>query len=262
MILDKAPEDRFLGAVYRTTRAILQCKHLLPLGKSLQEAVSHDNRIFSNPQSIDPTSALGALSEHHEAVLVHEGSNLKALSLMHGFAALQVGYEVDDPCLHWFQESLIGEFLPDQNQLLEFENEILRKTEVAVESGGRGRGLRRLESLLGRASPYERRDWAGLPMSRLRDLVSSNSEDDRALMIARLERLARQAEEALDVRGALSALRQISAVQGLLFLDNDKKRRQLIELLSTSPTQIRSAELAELPPPSRDDDDDDYSSDP
>ena len=258
-MIDQDPDregKRFLAAAYRTTRAILQCKRLLPLGKSLQEALAHDGRVFTNIQSMDPTSALGALSDLREAVLPTDGSDLENLSVMHGFAALHLGYGPEDPCLHWFHKDLIGYFMPDVHQLVMFEDMLLRKVQKPLAQGGKHLALKRMEKILGPASPYERRDWAGLPMSRLRDLAASTTEDDRALMIARLERIAAQAEDALDVRAALSALRQVAAVQGLLFMDNDKQRRQLLELLSSSQQAPRSEELAYTPPPARPDDDD------
>lgn len=224
---------------------------------TLQEAYGLDGRLFDRVQRLDATSALGALSDLQVPTLMPEdGRRLSAdevqdMATLHGYAALQVGFDPEDPCLHWFQAELIEEFLPTPQALLLFEDRLLRRVGRALVQGGRQRAMDALERLLGPVSLHERRDWSALPIGRLRDMQGTQTEDDRALMVARLEELALRATDALDVRAALSILRQIAAVQGLTFQDQDKKQKELLLLLSATP-QIRSEALALVEPPKED----------
>ena len=54
-----------------------------------------------------------------------EPDEIEQLATTLQYAALQCGYAPDDPCLHWFQHTLLKEFWPPLSALLMFETDLL-----------------------------------------------------------------------------------------------------------------------------------------
>lgn len=237
---------RFLATAYRTTRAILSCRRLLVVGRSLQEAIDDDRTILQRRLQVDPTSILGAM-DNSQVPTAPDDRHVEGVAGLHLYAAIQLGIDPNEPCLHWFLAEHILEFFPSEDALIRFEAEMLSTVGKAMLSGGRTAAATRMEGIFGKPSAYERRDWAALPMAYVRDYASVNSEDDRTLMVARLEKVMSRARLALDLRTELAALRQIATVQGLTFLDTDKAQKELLLLLSQP--HERSEERARLQPP-------------
>lgn len=210
----------------------------------------HDETLLERDVPTDPSSSLGSVSHLRCPTTYVTGADVPAISALHLAAAFAIGIDPNDECLHWFHEELLPDFLPTPAQLVRFEDRLLRKVSKVLIDHGRHRTLEIMEKRLGEAGPAERRDWIGIATAPVRDLATLSTDDDRVIMVARLERLIRKAEAALDVRLAASISRQLAAVQGLTFQDQDQKQKELLLLLSQS-KQVRSIELAKVPPPTK-----------
>lgn len=219
---------RFLGLCYRTTRAILAQRQLLVLGQSLNEA--QNQRISTQPDLFDSKLPLPAN---------HPLRDNPDLSLLHGYTALQIGIDPDDPVLHWLETPHFLTFFPEPEALLDFEAQFLPILGRALIASGRHTALRRAQGIVGPISQMERRDFLSLPYAYLREVSEVSSLEERTLAVARLEAVAHRAKNSLDPRVELAALRQISTLQGLNFQDPDKGHREMILLLAKGQTQLQ-----------------------
>lgn len=238
---------RFVATAYRTTRALLQCRRLLPIGSLIREAMEQGSLTRTVP--IDPSSPLPLptfTSDLQGIPTVPSAGTapdqLATLAKVHSFTAIFLGVDPADPCLHWFNPDLFNEFFPD---LVQFEAQLLAFVGRGLLRGGRVVAMERMCKVFGGdPSPYERRDWSMLPSVYLRDFASTSQEDDRTVMVAQLESIAARAKDALDLRTELAARRAIAAVQGLTFQDTEKQNRELALLLSEQQAPQRSLSLA------------------
>jgi len=260
LILDADDPDflghRFLRAAYRTTRALLICKELLNPGQSLHEAVLSrvDGDVLATRARISSASVFSDISS--EAGILPTApqddsspEEVEKIATSHGYAAIELGYEPEDPCLHWFKADQIQEFFPSTQALIEFEVELIEAAGKSLVRDGRIAAAQRIKNALGTPSVMERKDWTALPASYLRDYSSLPTEDDRALMLARLERIAAKARESLDIRTELSAMNAMARVQGLTFADDTKSQRELVLLLGNRGGRP-DAPIPKLPPAS------------
>lgn len=254
MVLDPDDPDlqahRFIRCVYRTSRALLICRNLLVPGTSLTRASAEtQDSLFWVQAPVSPSSVLSHLapalggpigtlphpdSDHHE---------LQVLANAHFAAAVRIGYSPEDPILRWFSASCLAEAMPSAAALLELDNNIVVLGGSLLVLEGKGRTLQWLVDVLGPVSAAERADWLGIPVDYVRDFLSMTTDDERALMVSRLESLLHQARMALDTRTELMALRLLASVQGLTFADEGRSQRELLQLLSASKTE-RSLEAA------------------
>lgn len=246
--------QRFLATAYRTTRAILSCKRLLFPGRSIGESIDErlEGDLLSLPAPIEPTSMLGAVADEAGALPTIptpalDDEAIQRLATVHGFAALQCGMAPDDECLHWFQAPHLATYFPSQEALLAFENALLVRIGKRMISKGKQATLALMTKVFGPPSHWERRDWLSLPLAYVRDFSSESIEDDRTLMEARLESITNRARQALDLRTELAASRELSAIKGLRFQDDEAKQRQYAILLAQSVP--KSLDLAQLPAP-------------
>lgn len=228
---------------------VLVAKNLLPPGKGLYEAVEErlEGDILTARDKIRERSSL-------EAVRVEAGSlptaftdeldedETERLAGVFQYAALQAGYEPDDPCLHWFRDDLIEEFWPSLTALMNFEAELLEAAGKVAIADGRAKAFLEMQKKLGRPSHAERKDWTALPMAYVRDFQGMSTEDDRTLMVARLEDIVTRAVDALDLGKALAGLRSIAQIQGLTFQDEERSNRQFALLFAKA--HERNDELA------------------
>lgn len=243
--------QRFLAACYRTTRAILLCRHLLPTGQAIGLAIETEE--IHRATSIDPASVLRDVEPWLRGLPAVPPTSItpedaERLANAHGYVAVRLGYDPEDPCLFWLEPKHFLEFFPSTEELRIFEDSFLRVIAKTLIRRGAIAAMERMEKVLGKPSLYERRDWVALQRAYLRDFVSTNTEDDRQLMIMRLEKMFIDAEEALDVKARASILRTLAAVQGLTFQDAEKSSRELQILLSQQ--RPRDANLARLEGPS------------
>lgn len=240
--------DRFVATAYRTTRALLICRHLLDHGSSFQELPADT---VTRVVPIDPTSVLRGAAELLAGLPTlpqdySSPSEIERLATVHGFVAVQLGLDPQDPILHWFEPERFQEFFPEWGHMMTFEAHLLKNVGRTLVHHGRERAFRRLERVFGEASVYERKDWAALPSCYLQEFASNSTEIDRKLMVARLEGIASRARKAMDNRLEAQCARAIASVQGLTFLDDDKKKKELYMLLNKPPE--RSEANATLPP--------------
>lgn len=243
--------ERFLRAVYRTSRALLVCRLLLPVGQSLtrRAAEAGEADLFQLQAPIASNtvlSSLGVLMPHPIATLPHpemDDDEVAELSNAHIAAAMRLGFELDDPCLAWFDKRCFREFCPTGKALLDFDSQIVTLGGSLAVLEGKGRTLQWMTDVFGHVSAAERQDWVGIPVDYVRDFTSVSTDDERALMIARLETVAHNAKEALDNRTELMALRLIASVHGLTFADEGRSQRELLQLLGAAKSE-RSLEAA------------------
>lgn len=242
--------DRFVATAYRTTRAILLCRHLLDLGGTFQEApLDTPSRVVP----VDPASTLAALTDHLKGLPTLPADHLtqdqvRALAIAHGYVAVQLGLEPDDPVLHWFEPDHFREFFPTYTQMMAFEAQMLRSSGRVLVRQGREAAFRRMERIFGDPSVYERKDWAALAQGYLREFAANTTADDRNLMVARLENIASRARKSLDLRLEAQCSRAVASILGLTFLDDDKKKKELFMLLAKPPERdSNKALLPDLP---------------
>lgn len=212
---------RFVATNYRLLRASLLNRRLIPPGQPLREDRDAIKRAAS--VSIDPTSVLAPFGDPLEPVAT----------------AIFLGIQPEDPVLHWFG---FHEFAPSEESLLDFESELIAYAGKALLRGGKLAAHARMERIFGRCHHAETRDWVNLPVAYAREFSSMNEEDDRTIMLARLESVRKRCEAALDLRGEMAALRTMSQVAGLLIKQDGKEEREMERALSVAPP--RSLELA------------------
>lgn len=216
----------------------MRSKGLLSPGQSLYEvdvekvegsALSH--RAFINANT--PLEAIASEAGRLPTVVADDllPEEVKDFASQHLYAALQAGYDPNDECLHWFHPDFIEEFLPSTYELLELEAGLIQRAGELLVSKGRMPAVRYLTKVLGLPSAIERKDWNALPMAYVRDFLETSTEDSRSLMIARVELLARKAEDELDLKTQMAAAKLISQIQGLLFNDLDAKSQRMLALL-------------------------------
>ena len=253
------PEDpdyqglRFLAAAYRTTRLLLLTRRLLNPGQSLNEAVQElvSADLLDIQAPFDPTTVMAPIGTLVGSIptLPHKESEPKerqAIATAHAAAAVKLGYDPDDPVLAWMQPETFERCFPDTRELLVFDAEIVAAAGEQMVARGRAAASALLMCALGKPSTIERKDWASLPMSYLRDFSATSTDDDRTLMVARLEDIASRAKNSLDIRTELMALRMVATVQGLSFADESKGQRELLLLLGNR-TRERSLQAAKSP---------------
>lgn len=242
LVLDEESMDyhgmRFLAAAYRTTRAILMSRFCLVEGQTLNESFYENTKnIFESTAAFSRNSILDILNKPQGTpALPRKDSSpteIEDISIMHGYVAMRLGYSPGDPCLHWFDRALISEWMPSAEQLLRYEAELVTDAGEVLVSKGRIGAMCRLSDILGKPSAPERSDWAALPMAYVRDLAVTTTEDDRALMVARLEDLAQKAQNNLDLKTELTALRTLATIQGLTFFDDNKSEREMLHFFKS-----------------------------
>ena len=227
-----------MQAAYRSTRLVLLSKRLINPGESLYEAVIErlDGDVLTQRAAIAQDSPLGAIAgdvTDLPTVVIDEmkPEEVKDFASQHLYAAIQAGYDPNDECLHWFHPDLIEDFWPTPELLLRFESSFLQRIGRVLVSKGRAAGLRSLTRVLGDPSSVERKDWGALPMAYVRDFLESTTDDDRSLIVARLEIMAAKARQELDLKTELQAVKLIAQVKGLLFNDLEGRNQKALAML-------------------------------
>lgn len=232
---------RFLGLAYRTTRAILRGRQVVGEGQPLASAAILARDITRATFPIDPSDPVVGVAG------AFYGPNLPAYPLptdppaavtaiagLHGAAAIELGIDPEDPVLFWFDEDQIAEHLPHLTALLDFEHQMLTYSSRKLVLG-KLKAKDAVEQVLGRLHTAERVDYQRLSFSPLVEASDASLEEERALMVARLENVARRARQSLDIRTELATYRSISQILGLTFQDADQTQRHMRELFSLPP---------------------------
>lgn len=248
--------EQFLRIVYRTTRALLACKGLLQPGQSIHEAtIEQSQDVLRVWNVVHGSSVLAALAPQGSlpTVPVQEMTEeeIARLAACHMAAADQLGL-ADLPACRWLQNDTFLELFPTAEAILEFEDRVVERAGKRLLRRGRLAAGAWLAKVLGRPSLAERKDWSVLPMSAVRASSQSfGTEDDRLLMVARLERMLQQAQGSLDLRLELAAMRELAKVQGLTFLDDTANQRALLQLYAArkGDEHARIPDIRALPGP-------------
>ncbi len=77
--------------------------------------------------------------------------------------------------------------------------------------------------------------------ARAQGLTLADNEDERALMVLRLESTAARAKDNLDLRAELAALKQTAIVQGLAKLEQNDPMRDFLDVVRTVSSSRRPA---------------------
>jgi len=239
------PEDlrsfRWIATVYRTTRALLLCRRLIGPGHLLPPFQEAQRRLPIDPAAL-PIALLGSLDDL--PALPTSPEDAPRLASAHLGLAIMLGADPNDEVLHWFAGDLFLEFCPSYEALQRFEQGLVAFAGRSLLEKGRLAALKRLEKALGPCSMFEKSDWAKLPQHYVNEITSTSTDDDRNLMVHRLEALLARARASLDTRLELSILRQLGSVQGLTFQEGDKSMKELALAFSQPPP--RSDDLARL----------------
>lgn len=212
---------RFIALIYRTSRALLAQKGLLSVGQALNEL---DEASFASKNPIRTPD-----SPYFDSRLPVEpdDTNFHDVQTLHGYTALQIGLHPDDPCLEWLQDETV---FPVKEALLEFELEFLDAAGPKLRSRGRQQAFRCLEGFLGPVSRLERRDYMALPFAWVREMSAASTDDDRMLVSLRLDSVIQRAQNGLDLRVELAAIREQASIQGLKYQDPERGNRDLLQL--------------------------------
>lgn len=215
---------RWMGLCYRLARAILAQKGVIGAGQSIGEVdqvrtVGVDRPLESKLPIVGDSPYAGSTAR--------PGENPD----LHIYTALQLELDPDDPLFHWLEGERLEEFWPTQAALLRYEARLLKTVGKKLLDGGRLAAFELMEGIVGTAGGMERRDLMALPFAYSREMSSVSTDDDRSVMIGRLEKLANRAKVALDLRVEHAVLRSLATVQGLHAVDGDKSQRELVLLL-------------------------------
>lgn len=220
---------------YRACRMILHSKKLLGVGRSLSEVVIErvELDVLTARFKLSSEGPLGALASEVPALPTFPTEETtdeerKLIEMTFGYAGLQMGLHPEDPRL--FQP------IPEAEKLLEFEANLLTNAYKRLLNSGQGSVLVWFNKHLGPLQGVEKRDFAALAYSVLRQNVDIPLDERRQLMVERLERLVKNARKSMDFKLELSALRTLATVQGLTFKAEEDGQRDLLALLGKPPT--------------------------
>lgn len=117
--------------------------------------------------------------------------------------------------------TLIRYLFPTPLQLISYEVMVIDRTlDYMVKNPGDPKAMSWLYHKHG-FTAGEARVIVRLAKSRARVVLETDLEDERAMMQLRLQDIARRAQQGLDLRAELAALKQLSIVQGLSKNDNN-----------------------------------------
>ena len=121
---------------------------------------------------------------------------------------------------------------PSRYEIINFENQLIRQTAARVIDHSQFEVLDWLGAQHGLNSDESQ---AMLKMARtvIRKTHEADIEDDRGLMIARLEDVARRAREAMDIRAEIAALKQMSIVLRLGDGEKDPTMAMFTQIIQT-----------------------------
>lgn len=252
---------RFVALAYRTTRAILRSRSILGEGQSLARATLLVERgeLLSQAFPIPTGDAVvGAAAAFYGAntptgpQATDPPEVTARIAGMHGTVAIELGIDPEDPVLFWFDPKNIVEAFPPLSDLLEYEHELLTWTGQKLEVSKKSAATAFETAAGGRLHRSERIDFMRLAFSDVAEMAEIPQEEERALMVARLEGVIRRAKQSLDIRTELAACRTIAQIQGLTFQDVDQTQRHMRELFSLPPpadeTQPRRIQISHADP--------------
>ena len=170
--------------------------------------------------------------------------DLDSVSTLHVLTAFEIGFDPDSAVLHWLTGEMLPWFFPTEDSMLDYEHSLLEEIGNVLLIHGSLSAVKRAESIVGKLSRHEKRDFSALCYSWIRAMQRVDTDDARSLQILRLERMSKKARQALDLRAELAALRESASIQGLRFQTEDNEQRELIASYSV-PRKRPQLELPE-----------------
>lgn len=265
---ESAPDflwQRFEGLCYRTTRAILRARHLLGEGQTLAGAASQTRQLLRQTFPLDPSDPLIGFAVGLDddrpptAPFPDLPQHTERVGALHTLTAIELGTDPEDLVLFWFGKDHVLDAFPTIDRLIAFEAQFVDYAHKFLTKKSRQAAIAATEKVFGRLHFLERPDFARLPYSPLVEFASTTPEEDRALMVSRLERLAARARDSLDIRTEAAVLRSIAQIQGLTYQDVDNEKRNFREVLAlppdtkTSPPPIPRLTISSIEAPQEDD---------
>lgn len=251
---------RFVGLSYRTTRAILRARSVIGEGQQLATAATMTQDILRATFPLDPadpvvgTAGLFYGQDTPAYALPTDGpATIAQIAGLHGAVAIELGIDPEDPVLFWFDQDRLLETQLTLTGLVDFESELLTYSSKKLVIG-RLKARDAIEKVLGRLHIAERVDYQRLSFAPLVEASDAAIEEERALMVARLESVARRARQSLDIRTELATYRSIAQILGLTFQDTDQTQRHMRELFSLpAPSDDTSPRRIQISSPAPDD---------
>jgi len=129
---------------------------------------------------------------------------------------------------------------PSKWQIMAFEGMIVEETLSLIVQGGKTAAREKLKNLYG-LQPVEINQMIRIAGAKAIELTRADVDEDRSLMIMRLEEAARKAHIATDIRAEISAFKAIAVIQGLARVEPDNVMSDFISVVrqaSAMPREI------------------------
>ena len=143
-----------------------------------------------------------------------------------------------------FEPSTIRQAFPSRVQMMTWESLLVDETLDNIVRDGMPKANRLLQDRYGYQS-IEAQQFLKMAKAKAAYLASGDSEEDRGVMILRLEDAARRARESLDIRAELAALKNLAIVQGLSRVDPQDAMSDFVSIVKNM--SGRPSEMPRLP---------------
>lgn len=134
---------------------------------------------------------------------------------------------------------------PSRVQIMTWETLLVDETLELIVQQGVPKATNILKDKYGLAS-LEVQQLIKMARAKASHMASGDSEEDRGLMILRLEDAARRARESLDIRAELAALKNLAVVQGLSRVEPQDAMSDFIDIVKT--VSVGKRDMPALPP--------------
>ena len=245
----------FVALTYRTTRAILRARKLVGEGQTLADAAAETRYLLRQTAMVDANDPIVGHLVGSDLNLVCSTAPFPdlehtkhATAALQTFVALELGEPDDSDLLFFLETSRILEHFPSMETFIDFERQLVEYAGARLANGNRPGCQKAITAVFGKLCHAESAVIMRLPFAYLKQYTVSTPAEDRALMVARLERAARRAAASMDTRTEVAVLRSIAQIQGLTYQDVDNEQRNLREIFRGPP---KSAELPRIPDISR-----------
>lgn len=120
---------------------------------------------------------------------------------------------------------------PSPLQIVALENMMVEETLRLIVSGSMAQTIRELKGDYNLTNP-ECNDLIRMAKAAAVAATEGDIEEDRSIMIMRLEEFVRRAQESIDLRAELAGLKQLALIMGLSRSDLDNPMQDIIDIIS------------------------------